>query len=111
MSEDVTEFRGSYAGIGEMLNSPMVAAALLKRAERVKGRCEDTAPVGDPAEPDDHAGRYKAGFRVAIFPKRNGRRPEAYVVNGTPDAFWVEYGHSGAEPYHTMHRALLEAGE
>ena len=58
-----------------------------------------------------HSGRYKAGFHTAVFPKKDHRRQEAYVINDTPDAFWVEYGHSGREPYHTMHRALLEAGE
>jgi hypothetical protein len=107
MSEAI--FESDYHGIGQMLNMPEMYKALEDRISRVRDLCEATAPVGSPAEPDKHAGRYKAGFKTAVYPRHGAKkdRPEGYVINDTPDAFWVEYGHAGMEPYHTMYIALL----
>jgi hypothetical protein len=35
-------------------------------------------------------------------------RVEAVVYNDAPEAVQVEYGHRGAEPYHTLLRAAAE---
>lgn len=103
-------FSTSYQGIHEMLNMPEMYKVLGDHAVKVRTRCEETAPVGLPAEPDAHAGRYKAAFETAVYPHHGARkdRPQGYVINRSPDAFWVEYGHAGREPYHTMYIALLE---
>jgi hypothetical protein len=108
---DETSFSSSYEGIHEMLNMPEMFALMQSHADKVRALAEASAPVGSPAEPDSHSGRYKAGFHTAVFPDHGAKhdRPEGYVINDTPDAFWVEYGTAGREPYHTLHRAVTEA--
>lgn len=104
-------YRGSYSGVGEMLVSPGMQAAMLRVAERIKDRAEATAPVGDP-ETDPHAGRYKAAFRVESGVRRR-RTSRAYgrVINDVPEAAEVEWGTTEQEAHHTILNALTAARE
>ena len=104
-------FSTNYDGIHAMLNMPEIVKTINGHADRVMGVCVATAPVGSPAEPDKHAGRYKAAFHTAVFMHHGAKkdRPEGYVINDSPDAFWVEFGHHGREPYATIRRALFGA--
>ena len=98
-------------GMREFLNSETLMRVVENVADEIMTRAIATAPVGDPAE-DPHPGRYKASFHVRSH--RNGGatndRVEAVVYNDSPEAVLVEYGHRGAEPYHTLLRAASELG-
>jgi hypothetical protein len=79
--------------------------------DKIKNRAEVLAPVGSPAEPDEHAGRYKASFSVEVHTRGGAThdRAEAIVKNDSPEAVYVEFGDRGREPYHTLLRAAVEA--
>jgi hypothetical protein len=76
----VSKFKPSYRGIGVMLRSEFMQAAMEARAERVKLYAEFLAPVD--ADPDDqHRGLYKASFEVESgvrAGRRGGRTRRAY---------------------------------
>lgn len=100
------KFTASYTGIGEMLVSPEMQAAMGKLGEQVKRRAEGNAPVGDPGE-DPHAGRYKASFYVTTgVQHRKTSRAYAEIGNTAPEAFEVEYGTSADDGHHTLLDAL-----
>ncbi len=106
-----TEFRASYAGIGEMLRSPQMQAGMRRLAEKVKKRAETDAPVGDLAT-DPHSGRYKASFAVESgIQSRATSRAYGEVINTSPEALIVELGTSEQEGHHTLLRALEVLGE
>lgn len=83
----MSRFNASYTGIGELLKSPMVEAAMRARAEKVAALAEATAPV-DPKS--GHPGRYKAGFSVSSGVGKD--RAFGRVTNSAPEAIDVEYG-------------------
>jgi hypothetical protein len=96
-------------GMGELLRSEMMLRVVVRRAELIRALAEATAPVGD--ERDPHRGRYKASFHIRSS-RRGGAtrdRAEAIVSNDAPEAVFVEWGHYGREPYHTLFRAGTEA--
>jgi hypothetical protein len=97
------KFRASYSGIGQMLKSAEMEAAMLQRAEQIKARAEATAPVGDPRT-DPHAGRYRDSFKVESGREGGRNKDRAYgrVENDSPEAFYVEYGTSKIEARHTL---------
>ena len=103
-------FRLNRAGVGELLRSPQMEAALLLVAEAIKAEAEVTAPVGTPPD-DPHPGLYKRSFSVTsrISSERGGRRVVAYVRNLAPHAARVEYGAEGGRggAHHTLLRAAL----
>lgn len=102
MSDDEVRFDASYVGIGRLLRSEMVGKTLLEKAEQVKSRAEDLAPVGQDGDP--HAGRYKNSFETGLGEKRG--RVEAVVRNTSPEAIRVEKGNSKITGYHVLMRAL-----
>jgi hypothetical protein len=102
---DETSYSGNLAGVNALLNSPMVSEMLLKKATEVMERAKDIAPVGDPAT-DPHSGRYRNGFRVEVRYNALRRRPEAVVINDSPEALMVEKGTSNNEPFNVLARAL-----
>lgn len=105
MARAVT-FKASYTGIGAMLKSPEMQAAMRQLAEKVKARAEANAPVGDPAE-DPHAGRYKSSFYVSAgVQHRKTSRAYAEIGNTAPEALFVEYGDSGNGAAHVLLDAL-----
>jgi hypothetical protein len=104
------EIELSYAGIGEMLNSDFMVAEMGRRAALVRAHAEGTAPVYDGKRYDPHRGQYKESFSDGAFPFGgiHHDRAEGWVENSAPHALYVEYGNRGAEPHHTMLRALAE---
>lgn len=98
------------AGMRELLNSEMLMRVAERYADEIMNRAMAMAPVGDPAV-DEHPGRYAASFHVRSHHGggATGDRVEAIVYNDSPEAKYVEFGHRGAEPYHTLLRAALEA--
>ena len=96
-------FNASYKGIGELLRSPAMEKDMRRRAEAIKRRAEETAPVGD-ARTDPHAGRYRDSFKVESGRDGGIKNDRAYgrVVNDAPEAFYVEYGTSKQEARHIL---------
>lgn len=109
-SIDMSDYNPDHVGMGLLLESDMLMRVVERVAEGIMTHAIASAPVGDPAE-DEHAGRYKASFniRTSYHGGATGDRVEAVVYNDSPEAASVEYGHRGAEPYHTLLRAALEA--
>jgi HK97 gp10 family phage protein len=106
------KFRASYEGIGELLRSAEMEQAMRRRAETIKQRAEQTAPVGDPAT-DPHAGRYRDSFEVESGREGGRKKDRAYgrVLNAAPEAFYVEYGTSKQEAQHTLLNAAQHREE
>jgi hypothetical protein len=94
-----------------LLNSEGMQRVVKHYADKIKDRAEVIAPVGSPAEPDEHVGRYKRSFSVEVHTHGGATRDraEAIVSNDSPEAVYVEFGDRGSEPYHTLLRAAIEA--
>lgn len=95
-----------------MLRSDFMQAAMLARADAIKRRAESIAPVGSEREDDPHSGRYKASFHTRVHDRGGAThdRAEAVVYNDAPEAFWVEFGHRGREPFNTLRDAAFRPG-
>jgi hypothetical protein len=106
------KFNASYSGIGELLRSPQMEAAMRARAEAIKTKAEATAPVGDPKS-DPHPGRYRDSFKVESGRDGGRKRDRAYgrVLNDSPEAFYVEYGSSKIDARHTLLNAAQAVKE
>lgn len=102
---DETKFTGSYAGIAALLKSEMIGEMLLARAEQVKARAEELAPVSQYPW-NKHPGRYKAGFHTRLGLNSKTNRIEAVVYNDAPEAIDVEKGNSHQEGQNILVRAL-----
>jgi outer membrane receptor for Fe3+-dicitrate len=110
MARAVT-FKASYKGIGQMLTSSEMQAAMRQLAEKVKARAEANAPVGNPSE-DPHAGRYKSSFYTTTgVQHRKTSRAYAEIGNTAPEALFVEYGDSGNGAAHVLLDALSAVHE
>ena len=106
----LSEYHGSYEGIGEMLRSEMILGDLVRRAERVRARAAELSPVGDPRR-DRHAGRYKAAWRVesTTHGGSRGNRAQSKVVNDTPEAVPIEFGNLNITGRHVLGTAINAA--
>lgn len=102
-----------------VLRSEFMKADMLARAERVKETFQATAPVGSPAEGDDHPGRYRDSAHVESgtmrVPGGSGERAYGRVVVEDEAAMSIEFGHTASngrqvEGSHTLTRALDAAG-
>jgi hypothetical protein len=104
---DVT-FTPDHRGVGDLLNSDGMRDAMDAHGQEIRMRAETIAPVytGRGAH---HPGRYKASFHVRshLHGGATNDRAEAVVYNNAPEAFYVEFGHWGAEPEHIMARAAF----
>lgn len=105
----MSDYKPDEAGMRMFLNSPGMLHLVENVAERIRDRAMATAPIGDPRL-DEHPGRYAASFRVSShrFGGATHDRAEAIVTNDSPEAQYVEFGHRGKEPYHTLLRAAVE---
>ncbi|KQX27687.1 hypothetical protein ASD97_25025 [Streptomyces sp. Root63] len=105
-------FRMSKKGVGQLLNSPMVASEMLRRAEVIKGVAEAISPVGGPGDP--HSGAYKESWQADVKKKAVGRsrkrRPVGVVSNPVHYARWVEYGTEKVRAHHVLLRAAQAGG-
>lgn len=106
------KFKMSNKGVGELLNSPMVEAEMLRRAELIKSVAEGISPVGGPSDP--HPGTYKGSWYAHVVRKGVGRankkRPVGVVGNSAYYARWVEYGTEKVPAHHVLLRAALAGG-
>lgn len=105
----MSDYTPDQVGMREFLNSEMLMRVVEHTARQIMERAIVMAPIGSPLS-DEHAGRYKASFHMRShrFGGATGDRVEAIVYNDAPEAKYVEFGHRGAEPYHTLLRAAHE---
>lgn len=101
------KFKMSNKGVGQLLQSPMIEAEMVRRAEVIRSTAVAISPVGGAADP--HPGHYKTSFEVTST-TRGGRRKNratATVRNTAYYARWVEYGTEKVP----AHRVLLRAAQ
>ncbi|HWI69078.1 MAG TPA: hypothetical protein VNS88_11975 [Nitrospiraceae bacterium] len=105
----MSDYTPSEVGMREFLNSEMLMHVVEHAARQIAFRAMVTAPIGSPLG-DEHAGRYKASFHIRShrFGGATRDRAEAIAYNDSPEAKYVEFGHRGEEPYHTLLRAAME---
>ncbi|MFF1341137.1 HK97 gp10 family phage protein [Streptomyces sp. NPDC058290] len=105
-------FKMSNRGVGQLLNSPMITAEMLRRAEVIKGVAESISPVGGPGDP--HPGQYKLSWYAKVERKAVGRsrkkRPVGVVGNKAYYARWVEFGTEKVHAHHVLLRAAQVGG-
>lgn len=89
------------AGLGELLRSESMLAAMMQYAEKIQSVAEVTAPVD--------SGDYASKFR--LVPSRRGGpnadRAQVTVENYSDHAFYVEYGAYGRPGRHTLFNAVM----
>lgn len=105
----MSDYNPDHAGMAAFLESEFLMRVVEHAARQIMERAIVMAPVGSPLG-DEHAGRYKASFHIRTqrHGGATGDRVEAIVYNDSPEAKYVEYGHRGLEPYHTLLRAARE---
>lgn len=105
----MSDYTPNEVGMREFLNSDLLMHVVEHAALQIMLRATVFSPIGSPLG-DEHAGRYKASFHMRShrFGGATSDRVEAIVYNDSPEAKYVEFGHRGAEPYHTLLRAAHE---
>lgn len=107
MAARPARFKMKTRGVGQLLNSEMIAAEMLRRAQVIKTVAEAISPVGP--EYDPHRGAYKASWYARVERKAVGRsakkRPVGVVGNRAYYARWVEYGGQHVRAHHVLLRA------
>jgi len=99
-------------GVGLLLKSDGMRAAMRERAERIAARARAIAPVGDAAS-DPHPGEYRDSITVADTTTGGARgdRAAASATAAAPHARLVEYQPDrNGQAHHTMYRAAVETG-
>lgn len=106
----MSTFRASYRGIGELLRSAGMETEMLRRAEKVRARFVETAPVD---ETGPHPGRLRDSARVESdkYGGVHNDRAIARVVVEAPEAFYAEFGNKNVARHRTLGRALDAARE
>src|SRR5690606_40494673 len=102
--------RVNRQGVGRLLRSEMIRAAMVHRAERIKAQAVALSPVGSSGDP--HPGQYKGAWQVSSTLRggRRGDRAVAYVRNPVFYARWVEYGTERVPAHHVLLRAAMAGG-
>jgi hypothetical protein len=100
----MSRFDASYDGIGEMLRSDFIGAALFTRGEAVRGTAEATAPY-DPRN-ETH---FRDAFHVAE-PEVQFDRVVVSVYNDDDAAGPIELGTRDTPAHRTLTKALDAAG-
>jgi hypothetical protein len=100
-------------GVGQLLKSAAMEAAMLQRAERIAARARQIAPVGHGSG-DRHPGEYRDSITTSST-KDGGRRKDRAAATATaeaPHSRYVEYApDKDGVAHHTMLRAAVETGE
>lgn len=101
----MTRFDYDYAGVGEFMRTdPALAAAVRARAELALEFARSIAPVGTPAENDEHPGHYRESLKIegpVMFRDRAGYQ----LGSDAPYATAVEHDH------HTIGAAVAAFGD
>jgi hypothetical protein len=103
-------YKSNFAGIGQMLKSNFMMEAMAMKAEKVRAKAEDIAPVYTGESELSPPGSYKRSFKI-IITKRGGKnndRAEAAVISDSPVAKFVEHGTTKMAGEHILLRALME---
>jgi hypothetical protein len=97
-------YTADHEGFGKMLNSDWMRNRMEDRGMEIKAKAEARAPID--------TGRYIRSFHVRshLHGGATNDRAEAIVYNDSPDAVFVEYGHSGKEPFSTLRDAAFGWG-
>ena len=110
------DFKLNHRGIGIMLNSFEMMESLRPFGEEIMLRAITMAPVYKGKYYGVNSagrwpGRYKASFHIRSrrHAGLKGDRAQVDVYNDSPEAFWVEFGNRGDEPYHVLHRAAFRS--
>jgi hypothetical protein len=104
----MSTFDASFSGIGELLRSAEMQAAMHGKAERIAEAARATAPVG-PATDGTH---YRDAFEVSSGVREgSSRRAYGQVENTSDHAAAVEFGNfrtraQTIEAHHVLGRAL-----
>lgn len=104
MASKGPKFRPNHKGIGQILASRQMEAAMLDRARGLQRRAEALA-----AE-HRRTGEYLSSFSISSTTKGGvkGDRAEAVLRNSAPHATLVEWGGEHMEPQRIMGRAAGE---
>ena len=108
-------FNPSYTGLGELLVSPEMVAAMRAKADKIKAAAEVTSPVGPLT--DAERAHYRDSWSVdAGVRGEPSRRAYARVENSSDHAAAVEFGNGRTrrktiEPHYTLTRAVDAARE
>jgi hypothetical protein len=106
-------FNADFRGIGELLRSPEMQAAMHAKAEKIAAAARATAPVG----PETDGVHYRDAFEVSSGVREGAsRRAYGQVENASEHAAAVEFGNFRTRPqtieaHHVLGRALDAAKE
>lgn len=100
----MSRFDASYDGIGELLRSDFIGAALFTRGAAVRGTAEATAPYDASSET-----HFRDAFHVAE-PEVQFDRMVVTVYNDDDAAVQIELGTSDTPAHMTLTKALDAAG-
>lgn len=81
--------------LSELERAALFEEELKKAAERIAETAQQIAPVGDPSEPDDHAGQFRDSIHA------DGTQ----VIADDPNAVYIIFGTSRTPPHDTLRRA------
>lgn len=98
-------FNPSYTGLGELLVSPEMQAAMREKAQKAADYAEAMSPVGPEGDP--HRGEYRASWEVESGVREEpSRRAYGRVTNTTDYAASVEFGNSHMDGQYVLTRAI-----
>lgn len=109
----MSEFHGSYKGIGEMLCADFMVAEMRRRAEKVKALAESTAPDATPVG-IGYKYEFEASAGVEMHASTSGKvtkRAVGTVTNTSEHALFVEFGGQNTPAHRTLGRALRAASD
>ncbi|WP_435246336.1 HK97 gp10 family phage protein [Streptomyces sp. NRRL F-5630] len=105
-------YKPNRKGVGLLLQSPMIATEMLRRAEVIRGVAVAISPVGGAGDP--HPGAYRAAWEATVVQRRVGRtsKPRAVGIVRNPSYYarWVEYGTERVHAHHVLLRAAQAGG-
>ncbi|MFC9941262.1 HK97 gp10 family phage protein [Nocardiopsis alba] len=106
MARKKPKFRPDIKGIGRILSSPQMEAAMVRNARGLQSRAEALATE------HRRTGQYLSSFSISSTTQGGvkGDRAEATLRNSAPHATLVEWGGEHMEAQRIMGRAAGEAG-
>lgn len=98
-------FNPSYRGLGLVLISPEMQAAMLAKAKKAKDYAEAISPVGPPDDP--HRDEYKASWETESgVQRRTTSRAYGRLTNTADYAVDVEFGNSHQDGQYVVTRSI-----
>ena len=106
-------FEPNRRGLGELLASPQMQAAMREKAEKIRAAAEATSPVGPATDGEHYRDSWSVDSGVRDEPTR---RAYARISNSSDHAAAVEFGNGRTrrktiEPHYTLTRAIDAARE